>query len=68
MFVTARNTRGSATLCKFALVIRRCRIDQFSQSFLPVVVHAWNFLPSDVLSGCTLSSLKSTMNLYLQRA
>ena len=34
-FVAARNTRASAALGELALVIPRCRIDQFSRPFLP---------------------------------
>ena len=37
-FVAARNTRGSAAVCELALLIPRCRIDQFTPSFLPVAV------------------------------
>ena len=33
-FVAARNTRASASLGELALVISRCRTDQFSRSFL----------------------------------
>ena len=34
-FVAARNTRISAAVSEFALVIPCCRIDQFSRSFVP---------------------------------
>ena len=67
-FVTACNTRASAALDELALVIPRCRTDPFSQSFLPAVVRVWNLLPSSVLSSCSLSSFKKTMNLCIQRA
>ena len=34
-FVATRNTRASASQGEFALVLPRCRTDQFSRSFLP---------------------------------
>ena len=37
-FVAAWNTRASAAFCELALVIPRCRADQFNRSFLPVAV------------------------------
>ena len=37
-FVAGCNTRASAALGELALVIPRCRTDQFSLSFLPSVV------------------------------
>ena len=67
-FVIALNARGSAALCELALVILRCRIGQFCWSFLPVAARMWNLLALDVFSGGTLSSFKSTVNLWLQRA
>ena len=48
-FVVARNTRASAALSELALVIPRCRTDQFSRPFLPAPVRGWNLLLSDVL-------------------
>ena len=65
-FVAARNTGAPAALCELTLVISRCRTDQFNQSFLPVAVHKWNWLPSDVFGGGTLSSFKSAKKLCLQ--
>ena len=38
-FVAVRNTGASVALGEFALVIQRCRIDQFNGSFLPADVH-----------------------------
>ena len=38
-FIAARNSRASAAVSELALMIPRCRIDQFSQSFLPSDVH-----------------------------
>ena len=52
--IAARNTRGSASLCEFALVILRCRTDRFSLSFFPVAVCLWNLLPSGVFNGSLL--------------
>ena len=37
-FVATRNTRASAALAELALLISRCRTDQFLQSFLPADV------------------------------
>ena len=37
-FVVASNTRASAALVDLALVIPRCKIDQFSRSFLPAAI------------------------------
>ena len=42
--VAARNTRASVALGKLALVISRCRTDQFSRSFLSAAVRLWNVL------------------------
>ena len=67
-FVVARNTRISVALVELALVIPRCRTDQFSRSFLLAAVRLWNMLSSGVFSGDTLSSFKSAMNLCLLRA
>ena len=57
-FIAARNTRASADLGDLALVIPRCRTDQFSRPFLPATVLLWNLLPSGVFIGGTLSSFK----------
>ena len=67
-FVAVHNTRASAALCELALMIPRSRTDQFNRAYLLVAVRMWNLLPSDVLSGGTLSSFKSAMNLSLQKA
>ena len=64
-FLAARNTRASTPLGKVTLVIPHCRTDQFIWSFLPAAVRLWNLLPSGMLSGGTLSSFKSVMNLCL---
>ena len=37
-FAAARNSRASAALGKVALVIPRCRIDQFSRSLMSAAV------------------------------
>ena len=66
--VAARNTRGSAALGELALVIPRCRTDQFSRLFVPAAARLWNFLPSGVCTDSTLSSFKSAVNLGLLRA
>ena len=58
----------STTLGEMALVIPRCRADQFSLPFLPVALRLWNVLPSCVFCGGTLSSLKRAMKLCLLRA
>ena len=55
-FVATRNTRASATPCELALVIQRCRLDQFSRSFLPATVRLLSLLPSGVFSGGILCS------------
>ena len=67
-FVANRNFRVSASLGKLALVILRCRTDQFSRSFLSPAGLLWNLLPLGVVSGDTLTSFKSAMNLCLLRA
>ena len=41
-FVVASNTRASTILGELAMVIPRCRTDQFSRSFLPAAVCLWN--------------------------
>ena len=61
-FVAARNSSASGALGELALVIQRCRIDQFTRSFLPAAAYQLNLLPSGVFSGDTLSSFKSAMN------
>ena len=38
IFVAACNTKASAVLCELALVIPRCRTDQFNRLFLRVTV------------------------------
>ena len=45
-FVVARNIIASATEVQLALVILRCRTDQFNRLFLPAAVCPWNLLPS----------------------
>ena len=57
-FVAARNTTASTALGELALVISRCRINQFSLSFLPTSVRLGNLLPLSVSSGGTLSLLR----------
>ena len=66
-FLAACNTRGSAALCELALVILRRRLDQFSRPFLPAVLRTRKLLFSGVLSGDTVSSFKSAVNLCLLR-
>ena len=66
-FVAARNTMASAALGELALVIPRCRADQFSRSFLPAVVRLLNLLPSGVLSGGALRPFKNAVHLCLLR-
>ena len=61
-FVAARHTTASPGLGKLALMIPRCRTNQFSRSFLPAAV------PSGVFRGGTFSSLKSAVNVWLLRA
>ena len=53
-YVAACNTRASAALGELALVIPRCRTNQFSRSFLPAAVRLWNVLPSGLFSDGTL--------------
>ena len=65
--VAARNTRASVALDELALVILRCRTDQFSRSFMPPAMRVLNLLLSGVFRGNTLSSFKSAMNLCLLR-
>ena len=67
-FAAARNTRASTALGELALVIPRCRTDQFSRSFLPAPVRLWSMLPSRLLSGDTLSSSTSAVKLRLMKA
>ena len=62
-FVVAHNTRASAALGELAPVIPRCKTDQFSRSLLPAAVAC--VLPFSVLSGVTLNSFKSALNLCL---
>ena len=66
-FVAARITRASASLGELALMIPRCRTNQFSQSFLHAAERLWNLLPAGVYSCGTLSSFSSAMNLCLLR-
>ena len=66
--VAVHNNRASAALGELALVIPRCRTDEFSLTFLPANVHLWNLLPPVVFSCGTLSSFKSDMNFRLPRA
>ena len=54
----ARNTRVSVDLGELPLVIPRCRINQFSRSFLPAAVRQWKLV----------SSFKSLTNLCLLRS
>ena len=65
--VAARNARASAALDELALVIPRCKTDEFSWAFLPAAFCLWTLLPSGVFSGDILTSFKSTMNLCLLR-
>ena len=67
-FVATRNIRALAALSELALMIPRCRTNQFSRLFLPAAVRLWNLLPSGDFNDGSLSSFKSTMNLCLLRA
>ena len=64
-FIAARNTRASAALGELAFVIPGCRTDQFSRSLLPAAVRLRNLLLLSVVSGGTLCSLNSAMNICL---
>ena len=66
-FVALCSTRDSAALGELALMISRCRTDQFSQLLLPAAVRLWSLLQSDMFRGGTLTSFKSPMNLCLLR-
>ena len=48
-FVAVCNTRASTALGELALVIPRCRTDQFSRSFLSAAVSLWNMLALSAL-------------------
>ena len=48
-------------LCELALMIPRCRTDQFSRLFLPVAVRLWKLLPLDFFSGGALSTFRSAI-------
>ena len=50
-FIAACNIRASAALGELALLIPRCRTDQFSRPFLPAAAYLWNLLPSSMFSG-----------------
>ena len=62
-FLAARNIRASVALGKLALVVQRCRTDHFSRSFLSAAKRLWNLLPLGVISGGSLHSFKSAVNL-----
>ena len=61
-------TRILAAIDELAVMIPRCRTDQFCRSFLPAVIRLWNLLPLGVFSIGTWSFFKSAMNLCLLRA
>ena len=68
-FFAARNARANIMLLgELALVILRCRTDQFNWSFQPAVVRLWNLLLSGVFSCNTLSSFEGAISLCLLRA
>ena len=67
-FAPVRSTGASAALGGLALLIPHGKTDQLSQSFLPADVRLWKLLPSCVSTSGILSSFKSFINLYLQRA
>ena len=67
-FVASPITRASAALGELVLVIPRCRTNQVSRSFFPSAVRLWNLLSLSAFSCGTLSSIKSAMNLCLQRS
>ena len=55
-FVATRNTRPSAAVGESALVIPRCKIDQFSRLFLPAAVVCGTYCRQAclVVAPCTL--------------
>ena len=50
-FVAACNARASTALSELALVILRCRTDQFNRSFPPAAGRLWNLMLPDVFRG-----------------
>ena len=64
-FAPLRRTRQAVSLHEQALAPVRCRTEQFSRSFVPRSVIAWNSLDASVFAGDDLSAFKSAVNRFL---
>ena len=60
-----RSTRDQCRITKMTLVIKHCRTENFSRSFLLVAFRLKNLLPSGGFSGDTFGYFKSAVNFCL---
>ena len=58
-YVLALVTRGALVAHRYTYAQPRCRIFQYSRSFIPFSVSLWNYLASSVFDGVGLAGLKS---------
>lgn len=66
-FIPRRFTRRTVQMHDRAFIPIRYRTEQFSRSFVPWVVDAWNSLDGSVFAGGDLSTFKSAVNRFLLR-
>ena len=63
--VPARVTRRVVQLHSRVLEEVRCRTEQWSRSFVPRTVKAWNRLPGEVFEDFSIKNFKSKANAFL---
>ena len=64
-FVPARVTCGALVVHRYTYVPLRCRILQYSRTFIPFSVSLWNDLADPVFDGVGLAGFKSRANASL---
>ena len=64
-YVPARVTRGALVAYRYTYAQPRCRILQYSRTFIPFSVSLWNDLAGSVFDGVGLSGFKSRANASL---
>ena len=64
-YVPVRVTRGALVAHRYTYVPPRCRILQYSNTFIPFSVSLWNDLANPVFDGVGLGGFKSRANASL---
>ena len=65
LYVLVMVTRGALVTHRNTYAPPRCRISQYSRTFIPLSVSLWNDLANPVFDGVGLAGFKSRANAFL---